>query len=242
AHDSDQAWQQLSPEVSLVLLDIMMPGENGPEVLRRMRLDPMLAQVPVIFVTARSDAATRIQCFAMGAQGFVVKPFRSAQLMSIVRSVIDRAERDPSTEAELDPIETALGLDTDAAPHAGLELRNGSGLYDPGMIQGLLAERQATRLTLASHRRLVSALFRLHQLINACIEPERVARGIVQLASKVLNAARTILWVRSGDVLRPLGAFGDASDPDELPLDGASLPARTWREWLTVEEEHAASG
>src|SRR5690554_848537 len=55
APDGDSAWQVLSPDVSLVLLDIMMPGQNGPEILRRMRLDPMLADIPVIFVTGRSD-------------------------------------------------------------------------------------------------------------------------------------------------------------------------------------------
>src|SRR4051794_19093054 len=56
ARDGEAAWQVLSPDVSLVLLDIMMPGQNGPEILRRMRQDPMLADIPVIFVTGRTDA------------------------------------------------------------------------------------------------------------------------------------------------------------------------------------------
>jgi CheY-like chemotaxis protein len=45
ARDGGAAWQVLSPDVSLVLLDIMMPGQNGPEILRRMRRDPMLADI-----------------------------------------------------------------------------------------------------------------------------------------------------------------------------------------------------
>ena len=242
ARDSEGAWQLLSPEVSLVLLDIMMPGENGPEVLRRMRLDPMLAQIPVVFVTARSDAATRIQCLAMGGQGFVVKPFRSAQLLATVRSVIEGERVDGDRPADLlDPLESALGLESDAGVPSGLELRNSAGMFDPDMIQGLLAERQATRLTLASHRRLVSALFRLHQLISAELPPERVAQGIVQLAAKVLNASRLVLWAGASEMLRPLAVSGTTSE-GELMLDGSSLPARAWREWLTIEQEHAAAG
>jgi diguanylate cyclase (GGDEF)-like protein/putative nucleotidyltransferase with HDIG domain len=242
ARDSEGAWQLLSPDVSLVLLDIMMPGENGPEVLRRMRLDPMLAQIPVIFVTARSDAATRIQCLAMGAQGFVVKPFRSAQLLATIRSVVggQRADGDPETDL-LDPLESALGLESDAGTPSGLELRNSAGMFDPDMVRGLLAERQATRLTLASHRRLVSALFRLHQLISGELPPERVAQGIVQLAAKVLNATRLVLWAGASEMLRPLAVSG-VTGQSELMLDGSSLPARAWREWLTIEQEHAAAG
>ena len=67
-------------------------GPERSEILRRMRLDPMLADIPVIFVTGRTDAATRIQCLAMGAVGFVVKPFHASDVLSQVRQALERPE------------------------------------------------------------------------------------------------------------------------------------------------------
>ncbi|MEW6271102.1 MAG: diguanylate cyclase [Thermodesulfobacteriota bacterium] len=251
ARDGDSAWQVLSPDVSLVLLDIMMPGQNGPEILRRMRLDPMLADIPVIFVTGRSDAATRIQCLAMGAAGFVVKPFHARDVLSQVRLALERPETDAADDDDAtDPLETAL--EAEFAPAAGL-----SGELTPSdlesmpvsqLLRSLLAERRATRRSLASHRRLVSALFRLHQAMSEGESPRELGQSIVALAQKALRATCAELWVPEDASLVRLAALpalhgGEAAGAAPvIAPDGAEPPARAWRDWLTIESDSGDGG
>ena len=254
ARDGESAWQVLSPDVSLVLLDIMMPGQNGPEILRRMRLDPMLADIPVIFVTGRTDAATRIQCLAMGAVGFVVKPFHAKDVLSQVRQALERTESadEVAEEDEVDPLEAAL--ETEFAPTsagagnggAELSVTDLESMPVSQLLRSLLAERRGTRRSLASHRRLVSALFRLHQAMSEGESPRALAQSIVGLTPKALRATRAEIWVPSDGVLQRLAALpadregtGDAAAT--LPLDGDDAPAQVWRDWLTVERGEGTS-
>jgi len=68
----------LSPDV--VLLDVMMPGLDGPATLSRMRSDPVLAHIPVIFITAKAMPKEVAQFRKMGAVGVIAKPFDPMQL------------------------------------------------------------------------------------------------------------------------------------------------------------------
>jgi two-component system, OmpR family, response regulator len=61
----------------LVLLDVMMPAMDGPTVLGRMRADPALATVPVIFVTAKAMPREIAHFRELGAAGVIAKPFDS---------------------------------------------------------------------------------------------------------------------------------------------------------------------
>ena len=252
ARDGDSAWQVLSPDVSLVLLDIMMPGQNGPEILRRMRLDPMLADIPVIFVTGRTDAATRIQCLAMGAVGFVVKPFHAKDVLAQVRQALERTEAadEVAEEDEVDPLEAAL--ETEFAPAqpglgaAELSVSDLESMPVAQLLRSLLAERRGTRRSLASHRRLVSALFRLHQAMSEGESPRALAQSVVGLAPKALRATRAEIWVPSDDVLQRLAAIPAERDgtPDAaatIPADGNEAAAMVWREWLTIERGEGTS-
>jgi two-component system chemotaxis response regulator CheY len=66
--------------VDLIMTDINMPGMDGEELLREVRLDPMLASIPVLVVsTDRSDARVK-QMMEIGADGYVSKPFMPAEL------------------------------------------------------------------------------------------------------------------------------------------------------------------
>lgn len=244
ARDGESAWQVLSPDVSLVLLDIMMPGQNGPEILRRMRLDPMLADIPVIFVTGRTDAATRIQCLAMGAVGFVVKPFHAKDVLSQVRQALERTVVDEvSDDDETDPLEAAL--EAEFAPASGLggelTVTDLESMPVSQLLRSLLAERRGTRRSLASHRRLVSALFRLHQAMSEGESPRELAQSVVGLAQKALRATSAGIWVPLDGVLVRLAALpGDHEEapsdkPVTIPLEGNEPAAQVWRDWLTVE-------
>ncbi|HEX7238887.1 MAG TPA: response regulator, partial [Longimicrobiaceae bacterium] len=65
--------RESSPD--LILLDVMMPGMNGLEVCRRLRADPATAGIPVVFVTALSDAEDKLQAIEAGGDDFLTKPF-----------------------------------------------------------------------------------------------------------------------------------------------------------------------
>ncbi len=82
---------------ALVVLDIMLPGKNGVEVLREVRRS---SDVPVILLTARGDEGDRIAGLEVGADDYVVKPFSPRELVARVKVVLRR-----SSPAGGDPIE-----------------------------------------------------------------------------------------------------------------------------------------
>jgi K+-sensing histidine kinase KdpD/CheY-like chemotaxis protein len=71
----------------LVLLDVVMPDLDGFEVCRRLRSDPLLAEVPVVMVTALGERGARLKGFEAGADDFVSKPFDNAELLARVRTI-----------------------------------------------------------------------------------------------------------------------------------------------------------
>lgn len=76
-----------SQSIHLVLLDIMMPGIDGFEVLREIR---KVSDVPVIMLTAKQEEIDRLQGFDTGADDYVVKPFSLKELMKRVRAIMKR--------------------------------------------------------------------------------------------------------------------------------------------------------
>lgn len=75
----------------VILLDWMMPDMDGPEVCRRLKADPALRDVPVIFLTARSQSAEIARGLALGAAGYIVKPFDALTLGDEVRKLLNPA-------------------------------------------------------------------------------------------------------------------------------------------------------
>ncbi len=72
----------------LILLDVMMPGVDGFTVCRQIRAHPLLAQVPVILVTALDDRESRVRGFEAGADEFVTKPFDYVELRARVSTIL----------------------------------------------------------------------------------------------------------------------------------------------------------
>jgi len=77
--------RELQPD--LVLLDVMMPGLDGPGTLSRMRADPALSRIPVIFMTAKAMPQEVARFCAMGAAGVIPKPFDPMRLVQQVVAV-----------------------------------------------------------------------------------------------------------------------------------------------------------
>lgn len=74
-----------------VLLDVMMPGLDGPATLAAMRADPRLADLPVVFFTAKGRKDEHAVLTALGAVGVIAKPFDPLSLADQLRAILDRA-------------------------------------------------------------------------------------------------------------------------------------------------------
>ena len=82
-----------SERPDLVLLDVMMPGRDGWTVARALADDPETREIPIIFLTARADAADRRLGQRLGGVGYVVKPFDPVYIGELVEDVLARVER-----------------------------------------------------------------------------------------------------------------------------------------------------
>lgn len=76
----------------LIMLDVMMPGMDGPTTLSQIRADPELADIPVILLTARVRGAEVDEYLALGADGVISKPFDPMTLADEVRRIWRRAK------------------------------------------------------------------------------------------------------------------------------------------------------
>ncbi len=91
ATDGDEALQAVAQRLpDLVLLDIMMPGPSGLEVLERWRGQPGTATLPVILLTARAQESDVEIGFALGADDYILKPFSPRELARRVAAVLAR--------------------------------------------------------------------------------------------------------------------------------------------------------
>jgi two-component system alkaline phosphatase synthesis response regulator PhoP len=76
----------------LVILDLMLPGEDGLSILKRLRSQSHTALIPVILVTAKTTEMDKVKGLDLGADDYVVKPFGVMELLSRVRAVLRRAD------------------------------------------------------------------------------------------------------------------------------------------------------
>ena len=125
----------------IALLDVMLPGMDGLEIVRRLRQDPATAKLPIIMLTARQTEMDKVTALDAGADDYITKPFGVMELQARINAVLRRTgERDPQLVYEdlvIDP--------------AGRTVRRGdeeiSLTYKEFELLRLLVSRRGTVLT-----------------------------------------------------------------------------------------------
>jgi two-component system phosphate regulon response regulator PhoB len=172
----------------LVILDLMLPGFSGYDVLAEMRRRPALVDVPVIVLTARRDESDRVKGLELGADDYVTKPFSPRELTLRVAAVLRRAQ-------------------APAVAGAGRMLRGGPVTIDLNAMNVSVGE-SAIDLTPTEYRLLVTLLERRGRVqsrqqlledawdIHARIETRTVDMHVQRLRSKLGEAGDMIETVR----------------------------------------------
>ena len=93
ALDGEEGLGLIKKEVpDLVLLDLMLPGLDGIEICRKLKTDYSTRSIPIIMVTAKGEESDIVLGLGMGADDYMVKPFRPRELMARIRAVLRRGD------------------------------------------------------------------------------------------------------------------------------------------------------
>lgn len=114
--------EEVDPD--LVLLDWMLPGVSGIEVLRRLKARRQTVDIPVIMLSARSEEMDRVRGLETGADDYMVKPYSVSELMARIRTQLRRT-RPASVGKTLEFEDIILDGETHRVTRAGVELKLG---------------------------------------------------------------------------------------------------------------------
>ena len=93
---AQELWQQLAKErPELILLDIMLPDEDGISILKKLRAAPATADIPVIMATAKGTEFDKVIGLDLGADDYLAKPFGMMEMVSRVKAVLRRVNHVP---------------------------------------------------------------------------------------------------------------------------------------------------
>ncbi len=115
----------------LVLLDVMMPGEDGFTVCASLRADPRWSALPIIFLTALDEPEQKVRAFAAGAVDYVTKPVHVAELVARVRVQLELRAARRKLEAQNAQLEAEVALRHDAEAQLATSLDRAVLVYGP---------------------------------------------------------------------------------------------------------------
>lgn len=93
AHNGTEALKRAHDHPDLILLDIMMPGMNGLEVVKQLKKDPSTETIPVLFLTAKKSEVDEIVGLELGADDYILKPISIGKILARIRAVLRRHDQ-----------------------------------------------------------------------------------------------------------------------------------------------------
>lgn len=108
--NGEELFRKLGEEIpELILLDIMMPGEDGYTILEKLKRMPEVRDVPVIMVTAKGAEFDKVRGLDLGADDYITKPFGMMEFVSRIKAVLRRGGPKPQDELVHGPIQIRVG-------------------------------------------------------------------------------------------------------------------------------------
>jgi DNA-binding response OmpR family regulator/DNA-binding CsgD family transcriptional regulator len=215
----------------LILLDVMMPGEDGFAVCAALQADARWRGLPVIFLTAIDDPEQKVRAFAAGAVDYVTKPVHVPELVARVRAQLALRAARRSLEAKNAELESEVALRQDAEKQLAASLdqavvvlaRDGALLFATRLAHDLMAKfglvpaqlGRATRFTLAEQVLTVRRFTEpgRDDLVMLALEEEHAPPGPAALLALglTIRQAEVAYWVAQGKTNPEIGIILDAS-------------------------------
>ena len=226
----------------LILLDVMMPEMDGFEVCRQLKADPATAEIPVIFLTAKTEAEDVVRGFELGAVDYVTKPFNPPELLQRVQTHLELALLRRELEKQVEEKTAELRREHQERLQAEQQLAQARRLEGLGRLsfgvaheintplQAVASNLQFLAETLPDLQRGLEQYAQLHRLVRAGqadqarlkpIEDALAASGIEYLAAewpKALAKGRSGVE-RVGGIVRAMQELVRSSDAQKVPTD-----------------------
>ena len=107
----------------VIILDVMLPGQDGLEICRALRADADTGHVPIIMLTARGEEADRIVGLELGADDYITKPFSPGEVIARVRALLRRAQRATAPDSRISYGPLSMDIDRHVVKTNGQEVR-----------------------------------------------------------------------------------------------------------------------
>jgi len=122
--DSASFWEAMKKQKpELILLDIMLPGEDGITILKKLRSQASFAEIPVIMATAKGTEYDKVMGLDLGADDYLAKPFGMMEMVSRIKAVLRRTKKAPDSKIlRIDNLELNSDEHTVFADGARVEL------------------------------------------------------------------------------------------------------------------------
>jgi len=211
AHNGAKALEICQADVppDLVLLDVMMPGLDGFEVATQLRAHPQSEHVPIIFVTALDDDASRLKGMQLGAVDFVTKPVDPDTLRLRVRNFMRYIDLHRDLQASYDDMLEAARLREDVEHITRHDMKGPlAGII--GLVQGLLDSQNLDGDQAEQLRMVEQAAVQTLNMINLSAEIYKIETGrfelnaqdviIPQILTRLVSMARRTFAAKELDI------------------------------------------
>jgi two-component system sensor histidine kinase/response regulator len=182
----------------LILLDLMMPDMDGLEVCSRLKADPAVRQVPVIFLTASNEMEHLVKGFEAGAVDYVTKPFNGAELLARVRTHLELKHARERLREMNDEKDEFMGI-------AAHDLRNPLSAIQ-GYAEMVIEDAQALgqRELESNGERIRETARRMAGMVQNLLDANRIERG--ELTLNLVRTDLNALLTQVVDTQRPRAA------------------------------------